>query len=581
MSARPDQRVQVGRVRPFPGRAGCHRLDWTISVGDKTYKKSTSHGSELELERFRLALRDAAERGAHFSLEDGCAPGVSRPAAPSTSAGEQEPAAARRPLLYDIAARHHARLLPAAGRRRRGNTGRSDADALVMIGEALLRSDAPALSPEQRRALREHVRWLLTPPEVRARIETAGLESDRQSEEEFAKGDKTPQQKSRRRRNIRAREARRQQKAEDQAAWQEFYEVHGLTWAELDDRACARVLARLRLRTDDSTAEHNTVARRSGIFQEHVAWAIRRKLLPANPIDLLEREERNSISVETPRPDARRIVNVTVGKSLIAAAQRLQLGMVGEISLFAVYIALMLLAGLRPGEARALRYRNLHDLPESGWGLLVLEESLSAPGYRYTGEGQETEVEPLKHRGEHVTRPVPIPPSLVKLLRPLAALSVAPDDRIFAEALASPKAWRDFYSCWAIVKAHVFSAPHQEHVCQKLRTYDLRHARASHLMSTNHALPEALVASWLGHSVDTLRKTYQGVVNVGTEDWAQERAIHVDDLVPPTLRLAGSEPGRPSEPAVTDGEEQALLGLLRSLPREAQEMVAKMIHALS
>ena len=86
---------------------------------------------------------------------------------------------------------------------------------------------------------------------------------------------------------------------------------------------------------------------------------------------------------------------------------------------------------MRPSEALGLRKRDC-QLPDSGWGLLTVEESWQAAGKRYTDSGELRDERGLKHRGETEAREVPIPPELVALLRAhIDRFGVGRDGRLF------------------------------------------------------------------------------------------------------------------------------------------------------
>jgi integrase len=73
-------------------------------------------------------------------------------------------------------------------------------------------------------------------------------------------------------------------------------------------------------------------------------------------------------------------------------------------------------AALRPSEAVMLREADLH-LPKKGRGRIDLAASASRAGTAWTDYGTARQERGLKHRAEHETRTIPIPPELVRLLR--------------------------------------------------------------------------------------------------------------------------------------------------------------------
>jgi integrase len=91
-------------------------------------------------------------------------------------------------------------------------------------------------------------------------------------------------------------------------------------------------------------------------------------------------------------------------------------------------------ATLRPSEAVMLRESDLH-LPKRGWGMIVLASSASRAGTAWTDHGTARQERGLKHRAEHETRTIPIPPELVKLLRAhIKRYGTISDGRIFQTA---------------------------------------------------------------------------------------------------------------------------------------------------
>lgn len=92
---------------------------------------------------------------------------------------------------------------------------------------------------------------------------------------------------------------------------------------------------------------------------------------------------------------------------------------------------------VNPAQARellvAVTYcgRTRH-LPASGWSLLTLEKTAPQSNKRFTDPGKAHDERSLKHRDAKTTRPVPIPPGLVAILRThLDRHGTAKDGRLF------------------------------------------------------------------------------------------------------------------------------------------------------
>ncbi|MFF1379227.1 hypothetical protein ACFVYL_23770, partial [Streptomyces sp. NPDC058308] len=71
---------------------------------------------------------------------------------------------------------------------------------------------------------------------------------------------------------------------------------------------------------------------------------------------------------------------------------------------------------MRPAEVIHLRLEQCH-LPETGWGMLNLSGGVITAGKEWTDDGAVHEVHSLKRRAATATRPVPIPPQFVRILR--------------------------------------------------------------------------------------------------------------------------------------------------------------------
>ena len=72
-------------------------------------------------------------------------------------------------------------------------------------------------------------------------------------------------------------------------------------------------------------------------------------------------------------------------------------------------------AGIRPAEAVALRETDC-QLPENGWGRLVLAKTVPVTTKKWTDHGGRHDSRGLKQRGANAVRIVPIPPQSVGIL---------------------------------------------------------------------------------------------------------------------------------------------------------------------
>lgn len=534
-------RVSVGTVRDYPQRPGSpYRLGWALTAarqragaGRERRSFTATHADRGVLEDFAAALRAAAEAGQPFDETTGLPPGLSRPA-PATPPPAR-PVARALPALYDVATRVHERW---AGRV--GNTVRSDIDALVTMFEAMVRADAPTLDDDQSRELRWWLREVLTPPTVRARLAeqaTARREARRVS------GELTPAQKARAARSDRARATRAAAAAEKARAWQAWYLQHGLRWAEVDEAAALRLIARLRVTTTGAQAAKNTVTRRFITASEHLDWAVRRRLLATNPFRAVEREDRPSMTVHIRPVELRRVVGVSTVVAIVNACHRLGRDGSPVAARLVAYLALLGLAGLRPEEARRLTVDSVHALPEDAarWGVIELVGSLPMPGRRYTATGERGHARGLKHH-ELQVRPVPIPPLLVAILRThVHQFRLGGTDPLFllnGKVLTPEQVSAVWASILHLLDGAVPDLP------DELAPYDLRHARVSHVLATGE-VDDATAAAMFGHTITTMRETYQGVITAGADLLHEDLDRFRDQIVPPSHR-------RPRGPAPTD-----------------------------
>jgi integrase len=126
--------------------------------------------------------------------------------------------------------------------------------------------------------------------------------------------------------------------------------------------------------------------------------------------------------------DPRTVINSDQARRLLAAVG--QQGERGERMV--AFFGCMYYAALRPEEAVELRPGNLASLPGHGWGELILTNSEPRSGTWWTDSGSARQRRELKHRPRGETRPVPIHPELVALLRGhLKKYQPGPDGRIF------------------------------------------------------------------------------------------------------------------------------------------------------
>jgi integrase len=153
------------------------------------------------------------------------------------------------------------------------------------------------------------------------------------------------------------------------------------------------------------------------------------------------------------------------------------------------FFACLYYAGLRPAEARNLRRADL-ELPECGWGHIVLHGGYQEPGTAWTDDGGRGEERHLKHRPKKETRVVPAHPELVRALRDhLHTYGSGVGGRLFvtrtgrgghpiAAPYQNPVSMSTVYRVWSSVREKALSG---DLAASPLagRPYDLRHTCVS------------------------------------------------------------------------------------------------------
>jgi integrase len=176
----------------------------------------------------------------------------------------------------------------------------------------------------------------------------------------------------------------------------------------------------------------------------------------------------------------------------------------------------MYYAALRPEEAINLR-KDQVTLPPlawndstkqweepaeaDGWGKLHLRNASPDVGREWT-DGTERETRQLKHRANGETRPVPIHPELVKLLRAhLEDFGTADDGRLFTGVRSPELPTITYRRAWTKARQAALTPQEQASPLAK-RHYDLRHACVSTWL--NSGVAPTQVAEWAGHSLNAL-----------------------------------------------------------------------------
>jgi integrase len=245
-------------------------------------------------------------------------------------------------------------------------------------------------------------------------------------------------------------------------------------------------------------AAANTVRRKRAIFHHLLERAVEQKAFASNPLDTIKWKPPKAVTAVDPRT----VVNPTQAKELLNAVPRV--GRTRGVRLKAMF-ACIYYAGLRPEEAADLRLKNC-TLPESGWGLIVLEKARPQGTKRWTNSGETHESRSLKHRAKKETREIPIPPALVAILRDhIKAYGTAEDGRLFRTSRGGSYSSSAYSYVWQEARALAFTEA-QVNSPLAARPYDLRHAALS--LWLNAGVPAAEVALRAGNSVEILNRVY-------------------------------------------------------------------------
>ncbi|MEU8548308.1 hypothetical protein AB0C81_15175 [Streptomyces roseoverticillatus] len=178
------------------------------------------------------------------------------------------------------------------------------------------------------------------------------------------------------------------------------------------------------------------------------------------------------------------------------------------------FFGCMYFAAMRPGEVIRLE-RSQCRLPDKGWGLLTLRGGVVLSGKEWTDDGQAHEVHSLKKRALKETRPVPIPPEFVALLREHAdRFGTASDGRLF-------RSGRDLYvqsaaynKAWKKARETALSKEERASLVAK-RPYDLRHAGIPFWLHSG--VDPAECARRAGQSIEVMFRVYAKVLAAGQE----------------------------------------------------------------
>jgi integrase len=289
-----------------------------------------------------------------------------------------------------------------------------------------------------------------------------------------------------------------------------YFDRWGLALCELNRELLADVDRRLGLDDGGRLLSPSTASRRRKVSRACIRRAVELGVIAEDPWPPAPRGRSSRKAVRTGNgrdrlkalPDPVSMARVIdVMRNHQPASYRIQ-----------VMTAVAYYGGLRPSEVVMLRTSVL-ELPESGWGRIHVVEadvSFDEPGEPKTGP-----------------RVVPIPPVLVGMLREwIAANGIEGPSLLFRTRSGRRPSASNW--CRALHRAtRIVGLP-------RMRVYDCRHAAATTWLRARVPLGE--VALRMGHSVETLVRTYVGVL----EDDAEVANECIDALLAPVAAASGS-----------------------------------------
>ncbi|WP_228989811.1 site-specific integrase [Streptomyces sp. DH8] len=301
---------------------------------------------------------------------------------------------------------------------------------------------------------------------------------------------------------------------EDVTAALRWLEKNSLPVSALEESATVRLaLDALGLKVDGKPAAPRTARRKRACLSDVLGLAVEERYFttPVNPLTTVKwvapksAEELDPESVANPRQ---------VRALLRGVREQGERGAHLEAFFGCLYYAAM-----RPAEATALRRAQCH-LPETGWGVLTLRQGAVRAGKGWTNDGRAHEDRHLKARAVKDSRPVPIPPHFVRLLREhIASQGTAPDGRLFRTSRGGLLQETGYGEVWAKARHDVLS---EDEAASPLvrRPYDLRHAGVSFWLSSGVDPMEC--ARRAGHTIAVLFRVYAKVL-AQTQDRANLR----------------------------------------------------------
>lgn len=238
-----------------------------------------------------------------------------------------------------------------------------------------------------------------------------------------------------------------------------------------------KALDALATKLDGKQAAAKTVARKSAIVYNALDYAVDLKALSDNNLSEVKWTAPKTVRAI----DKRVVINVQqAGRLLSAVAAQKVEGQPRQSSgpTLRAFLAVMYYAALRSEDVAMLSKPDL-QLPETGWGELLLSEPAPTAGAAWTNSGEQRDRRQLKQRGEGEVRPVPSPPPLTQIMHEhLETFGTAADGRLFRSLTGGDLSESTIGRVWD--KARKAALTPEEYASPLARRpYDLRHACVS------------------------------------------------------------------------------------------------------
>ncbi|RCG20787.1 site-specific integrase [Streptomyces diacarni] len=298
-----------------------------------------------------------------------------------------------------------------------------------------------------------------------------------------------------------------------------WLEKHSLPVSALEEPGNVRTaLNALSLKLDGKSAAARTARRKRACLSDVLSLAIEQQYFttPVNPLTAVKWTAPKSVEEVDPES----VANPHQVRRLLRAVR--EQGDRG--ARLEAFFGCLYHAAMRPAEAAALQ-RSQCRLPEKGWGTLVLRRGSVRAGRSWTNDGSAHEARHLKARAEKDSRPVPIPPHFVRMLRQhIERCGTAPDGRLFRTNRDGLLQETGYGEVWARARKKALSEEEAASLLAR-RPYDLRHAGVSFWLSSGVDPMEC--ARRAGHSVAVLLRVYAKVL-ARTQEIANRR---IDDAL--------------------------------------------------